>query len=192
MVWSLCMTPFLSRPSLWHMLLFPDTQCLQLMHSPMKTVSAWSPAWNSVTPSPTLSTTPDASWPKILGNRSGCAVDCHWVTSLRQMEVETTLTRISMGPGGATSTSSITSACPGPHATAARQVMAAGGEEDDAAAAIAGDLPAPLLPVRILVETSQTIIPPSFRFSRGGGLGRGAPAATNHRCSMQCCCPPTL
>ena len=46
-------------------------------------------------------------------------VDCHWVTSLRQMEVETTLTRISMAPGGATSTSSITSACPGPHATAA-------------------------------------------------------------------------
>jgi hypothetical protein len=29
------------------------------------------------------------------------------------------LTRISMAPGGATSTSSITSACPGPHATAA-------------------------------------------------------------------------
>lgn len=129
-------------------------------------------------------------------------VDCHWVTSLRQMEVETTLTRISMGPGGATFTSSITSACPGPHATAAarhqtpmsqenththarthsrdetrradwspRQVMAAGGEEDDAAAAIAGDLPARLLSVRILVDRSQTIIAPSFRFSRGG-LGR--------------------
>ena len=46
-------------------------------------------------------------------------VDCHWVTSLRQMEVETTLTRISSGPGGATSTPSIPSACPGPHATAA-------------------------------------------------------------------------
>lgn len=95
-------------------------------------------------------TDPDASCPKILGSRSGCAcvleqvtkarwrqasflfrnsnewretalhtLDCHWVTSLRQMEVETTLTRISMAPGGATSTCSITSACPGPHATAA-------------------------------------------------------------------------
>lgn len=125
-------------------------------------------------------------------------VDCHWVTSLRQMEVETTLTRISSGPGGATSTSSITSACPGPHATAAarhqtptsqenthahardetrradwspRQVMTAGGEDDDAAAAIAGDLPARLLSARILVERSQTIIAPWFRFSRGG-VGR--------------------
>nr|CAB3450455.1 unnamed protein product [Digitaria exilis] len=67
---------------------------------------------------------PDASWPKILGNRSESAavvrtLDCHAVTSLRQTEVETTLTRISVGPGGATSTSSITSGCPGPQATAA-------------------------------------------------------------------------
>ena len=46
-------------------------------------------------------------------------LDCHALTSLRQTEVETTLTRISRGPGGATSTSSITSGCPGPHATAA-------------------------------------------------------------------------
>ena len=46
-------------------------------------------------------------------------LDCQAVTSLRQTEVETTLTRISMGPGGATSTSSMTSGWPGPQATAA-------------------------------------------------------------------------
>ena len=37
-------------------LLFPDVHCLHDMHSPMNTVSTWSPSLNSVTPCPTLST----------------------------------------------------------------------------------------------------------------------------------------
>lgn len=172
-------------------------QCLQLLHSPMNTVSTWSPTWNSATPSPILSTTlqikglqianvsttsqlkgfgltlaakqeirntpgcfvPEDSREQIRlrlndgiepntgkhmsrspflvkggkpeeltfhfnkrnarETRRVCTLDCHAETSLRQTEVETTLTRISMGPGGATSTCSITSGCPGPHATAA-------------------------------------------------------------------------
>lgn len=50
------MRPLLSNPRTEHILLLFDLHCLQFMHSPVNTVSTWSPSLNSITPSPMLST----------------------------------------------------------------------------------------------------------------------------------------
>lgn len=70
--WSPCIRPFLSIPKVSHALLLSDLQCLQFLHSPWKTVRTWSPSRRSVTPSPTLSTIPVASWPKMRGKIGVC------------------------------------------------------------------------------------------------------------------------
>lgn len=50
-------------------LVFGCLQNLQVLHCGMYSGITWSPATKSVTPSPTLSTMPAPSWPKITGNK---------------------------------------------------------------------------------------------------------------------------
>lgn len=84
----------------------------------------WSPGWNLVTPSPTLSTIPAPSCPKIIGKRTPrTKIPFKNEESVWQTPVATIFMRTSLALGGATSTSSITSGVLGAQATAALHLI---------------------------------------------------------------------
>jgi len=53
-----------------HKFVFPLLQNLHWPHSGIYNGITWSPGWTDVTPSPTDSTIPPPSWPKITGHHS--------------------------------------------------------------------------------------------------------------------------
>ena len=85
----------------WHRLVLPDRQNLHSPHSGVYSGITWSPTCSEVTPSPTSSTMPPPSWPRITGNRpSGSAPDSVnasvWQTPVATMR---TSTSPAFGPG---------------------------------------------------------------------------------------------
>ena len=117
--------PWVARTA-WHRLVLPDLQNLHSRHSAVYSGITWSPTSSEVTPSPTASTMPPPSWPRMAGKMpSGSSPDSVkasvWHTPLATM-------RTSTSPffGGSTSTSTICSGCLGPKATAARDLMVMG------------------------------------------------------------------
>jgi len=86
----------------------PSAQGWQLPQPGTKSMTTWSPTSRSVTPSPSAWITPAASWPSTMGvsrGRSPLMMDrSEWHTP-----AAATLTSTSPGPGGARSTSQISS-----------------------------------------------------------------------------------
>jgi hypothetical protein len=58
----------------------PELHHRQVPQTATNDVTTWSPGENSLTPSPTSTTTPDPSWPPIIGNMPGRPKDS--ITSL--------------------------------------------------------------------------------------------------------------
>uniref|UniRef100_A0A2P2KN24 Uncharacterized protein n=1 Tax=Rhizophora mucronata TaxID=61149 RepID=A0A2P2KN24_RHIMU len=76
-------------------LLFFDKQSSQSLQSAIKVGITISPSFSSSASSPTLSTTPIASWPRILGKIAGNSFSFQKVMSLWQRDVQIIRTRTS-------------------------------------------------------------------------------------------------
>ena len=81
------------------------------------------PDFTDVTPSPTLSTIPPPSWPRMHGNIPSGSLPLRVWESVWQTPVAKILMRTSPALGGATSTVSRERGFLGSHATAARQLI---------------------------------------------------------------------
>src|SRR6185312_12724722 len=107
----------------WHRLVLPERQYAHSPHSGVYSGITWSPTCSEVTPSPTSSTMPPPSCPRITGNiPSGSAPD-NVNASVWQTPVATMRSSTSPAFGPATSTCSIDNGLPASQATAARDFM---------------------------------------------------------------------
>lgn len=106
-----------------HKFVFGLLQNLHVSHCGMYNGMTWSPTTNLSTFSPTLSTMPPPSWPKITGKSPSGSRPPNVYASVWQTPVANTRIRTSFAFGGATSTSSIDNGLFGAQATAALHLI---------------------------------------------------------------------
>src|SRR5690606_34655946 len=104
-------------------LVLPDLQNRHSPHSAVYSGITWSPGATLVTPSPTSTTMPAPSWPRTAGNTPSGSSPDRVKASVWHSAVWVILTSTSPCFGGATSSSTICSGCPGAKATAARDFI---------------------------------------------------------------------
>ena len=111
-----------------HRLVFGETQNAHVLHSGVYRGMTWSPTAYSVTFSPTLSTIPPPSCPRIEGNLPSGSLPESVYASVWQRAHATIFTRTSPARGGSTSISSTESGWPGAYATAALHFITFGSD----------------------------------------------------------------
>ena len=117
---------------------------LLLVSATEDTLDKLLPDFTDVTPSPTLSTIPPPSWPRMHGNIPSGSLPLRVWESVWQTPVAKILMRTSPALGGATSTVSRERGFLGSHATAARQLI--GCEKEFRQSMLKGHLTSPSTP----------------------------------------------
>lgn len=107
----------------WHKFVFGFLQNLHSLHCGIYNGITWSPGLKSLTLSPTLSTIPAPSCPKITGKTPSESKPPNVYASVWHTPVATILIRTSCAFGGATSIISIFNGSFGDQATAARHLI---------------------------------------------------------------------
>src|SRR5690554_4898275 len=119
---GITLLPWVARTATQRFVL-PDLQNKHSPHSAVYSGITWSPGLTLVTPSPTSTTMPAPSWPRMAGNTPSGSSPDRVNASVWQTPVWVILTSTSPALGGATSTSTICRGSPGAKATAARDFM---------------------------------------------------------------------